>query len=150
MPKNSLSTVTPELILKRVARGDLLREIGADYNCDHSAISHYVKANIDSVTWQQAKEHAIEARLERTLAEMESAPDMLTLARSRESARLWCWRAEREHPHRWGVRQQITHIQASYSDVLRSIDAETVVEQQQTDQQLISDTTDSVDNDASS
>lgn len=103
-----LAGVRPETILQRIADGDLLRQVAKDYGCTRSAVSHYIRAHVPADIWQDVRQLSIAARLDRSADELESAADPLTLARARESLRLWMWRAEREFPAQWGQRQQLT------------------------------------------
>jgi hypothetical protein len=104
-----LGNVDPQVVLDRVASGDLLREIAADYGCSHPAVSVWIRKRVPPQVWDRVREMSIASRLERSNVAMETADDAITLARARESARLWMWRAEREHPTLYGQRQQITH-----------------------------------------
>lgn len=94
-----LASVDPKVILERVAAGDMLREIAKDYGVTQPAVSHYIKAHVDPDVWRRVRDMSIAARLEKTAEDLERADDPLMLARARESARLWMWRAEREHGH---------------------------------------------------
>jgi hypothetical protein len=55
--------------------------------------------------WLAVKEHGIAARLEQSTIDIENAADQLELSRAREAARIWMWRAEREHA-RWAAKPQ--------------------------------------------
>lgn len=104
-----ISKANPQDILDRVAAGELLRDIAKDYGCTQPAVSWFVAKHVPKDVWAQVREQSIAARLEQSTHDMEVAEDALMLARARESARLWMWRAERELPHLYGQRQQITH-----------------------------------------
>ena len=101
-----LTGVDPQVIMQRVAEGELLREIAKDYGVSRSAVSHYIAKHAERQQWMQVREHSIAARLEQAQAELEQAPDQLTLARAREVARLWMWRAEREFGHIYQAKPQ--------------------------------------------
>ena len=117
---DKLVGVDPQVILDRIAKGELMRHIAEDYGCVVQTVSEYVKRNVDSETWAQVREHSIASRLEQSSHEIEQAQDQLELARAREQARLWMWRAERELPHLYGQRTQITHeIGPDLGDMLR-------------------------------
>jgi hypothetical protein len=104
-----ISQANPQDILDRVAAGELLRDIAKDYGCSQPAVSWFISKRVPKETWAQVREQSIAARLEQSTHDMDVAQDALMLARARESARLWMWRAERELPHLYGQRQQITH-----------------------------------------
>jgi len=112
---HGLRGVDPQVIMQRVAEGELLREIAKDYGVSRSAVSHYIAQHAPKEQWAQVRETSIAARLEQSAEDMERAPDQLTLARARESARLWMWRAERELPHLYGAKPS-TAIQVNGSD----------------------------------
>lgn len=103
---DKLVGVDPQIILDRVAKGELMRDIALDYDCVVQTVSEYVKRTVDSETWAQVREHSIHARLEQSSHEIAQAADQLELARAREQARLWMWRAEREFPHLYATRAQ--------------------------------------------
>jgi hypothetical protein len=112
---DKLVGVDPQIILDRVAQGDMLREIAADYGCVPQTVSMFILRHVEPDVWNEVKEQSIHARLEKSAEAMETAPDQLELARARESARLWMWRAEREHPHRWGSKPS-TAVQINGQD----------------------------------
>lgn len=107
---DKLVTVDPQIIIDRVAQGDLLREIAKDYGCAFQTVSEFIKRNVDPKVWASVREHSVAARLEKSTEQIETAPDQLELARARESARLWMWRAERELPHLYGIQKQQLNI----------------------------------------
>ena len=116
-----LSGVDPQVIMQRVAEGELLRDIAKDYGVSRSAVSHHIAKHVPADGWKQVREASIAARLEQSCEAMEVAHDALTLARARESARLWMWRAERELPHLYGQRTQVTHeVGPDLGDLLRT------------------------------
>lgn len=99
--------IDPQVILDRIAAGALQREIAAELGVERPAISWYIAKHVDPARWATVKRESMHSRLEQSAQDMEGANDALTLARARESARLWMWRAEREHPDVWGAKQQI-------------------------------------------
>ena len=104
-----LAGVDPQALLDRIAAGELLREVGESYGVSQPAVSQYIAKHVPKDVWARVRELSIAARLERSTQDMELAADPLILARARESARLWMWRAERELPHLYGQRTQVTH-----------------------------------------
>lgn len=105
-PKDAgkLAGVDPQTIIDRIAAGALQREIAAEYGVTQPAIHFHITKHTDPDVWDQARKRSIASRLEKAVEDMEVAADPLMLARARESARLWMWRAEREHPDTWGQR----------------------------------------------
>jgi hypothetical protein len=117
---HKLANADPQVILDRIAAGELLREIADEFGCSQPAVSQFIAKRVPKAVWARVRELSIAARLERSTQEMEQAEDQLMLARARESARLWMWRAERELPHLYGQRQQITHeVGNDLGDLLR-------------------------------
>jgi hypothetical protein len=114
--------IDPQVILDRIAAGALQREIAAELGVERPAISWYIAKHVDPARWATVKRESIQSRLEQSARDMDAAGDALTLARARESARLWMWRAEREHPDVWGAKQQVDMRVATVdlSDRLRS------------------------------
>lgn len=96
--------IDPQLILDRIAAGAMQREIAAELGVERPAISWYIAKTVDPAKWATVKRESMHSRLEKAVDDMDGARDPLTLARARESARLWMWRAEREHPDIWGAR----------------------------------------------
>jgi hypothetical protein len=96
---DKLVGVDPQIILDRVAKGELLREIAEDYGCTRSAVSMFIGREVPKEQWTQVREESIAARIESSTQQIEQAADQLSLARAREAARLWMWRAEREFGH---------------------------------------------------
>lgn len=117
---NGLRGVDPNIIMQRVAEGELLRDIAKDYGVSRTAVSMHITRHGNSEAWKVVREQSIAARLEGAIAETDEATDVVTLARARDKAKLWMWRAERELPHLYGQRQQITHdIGPDLGDLLR-------------------------------
>jgi hypothetical protein len=96
---DKLVGVDPQIILDRVAKGELLREIAEDYGCSRSAVSMFIGREVPKEEWMAIREESIAARIENSTQQIEQATDQLSLARAREAARLWMWRAEREFGH---------------------------------------------------
>lgn len=102
--KAKLANVDVQALLDRVAAGELLREIAADYGCSTPAVHYHIQKRVTPEEWADVKQIAMANRLEKSAEDMETAADPLNLARARESARLWMWRAERELPAIYGAR----------------------------------------------
>lgn len=93
-------------IIARIASGELMRDVAQSLGVTPAVISQYLASDPE---YQQAKEQGIEQQLERWQNEIEKADSPLNLARAREAFRAASWRGEREHPRRWGQKQEITH-----------------------------------------
>ena len=103
LPK--LAGADPQDILDQVADGALLRDIAASLGVGQPAISNYMARHVSKNVWNEVREQSMEARLEKAEQMLtDERSDAVMLARAREAARLWMWRAEREFPHRWGAR----------------------------------------------
>lgn len=93
-----------DTILRRVASGEYATKVSESLGLERSTVSQALRNDPD---YQAAKELGMECRLDDALALIEQAGDDINLARAREIlARRLEWRAEREHPHRWGQREQ--------------------------------------------
>jgi predicted transcriptional regulator len=101
----SVAVEQRDLIIAHIAAGRLLRDVARDLGVTPQAISSYLSQDPE---YQAAKESGIEQQLERWQWEMERANDPLNLARAREAFRAASWRGEREHPRRWGQKQEVT------------------------------------------
>ena len=125
---HKLASADPIAIAERIAEGALQREIAEEYGVTRQAIGYLLSKHIPEDIWASIRRASIGARLERSCEDMERADDALALARARESARLWMWRAEREHPEVWGAKQQVDMrvTTTDLSDRLRAAKARTV------------------------
>jgi hypothetical protein len=108
--------------MSRLASGELLRDIASSLDVSPAAISQVLSKDPQYLA---ARESGIEQQLEQWQACIEHAQDPLNLARGREAFRAAAWRGEREFPHRWGAKQEVT------VDVRVTIDS-TVLEQANT------------------
>lgn len=95
-----------ELIIAKVASGTLMRDVAAELGVSAAVISQYLASDPE---YQKAKESGIEQQLEYWQSMIETADSPLNLARAREAFRAASWRGEREHPRRWGQKQEIAH-----------------------------------------
>jgi len=107
-----------EEIIERVATGAYLVDIAAQFGIQPPAISKHLAADPE---YQAAREIALEVRLEQREAELETAPGTAPeISRASALVRQAQWRCEREAPHRWGQRTQLTvEIGPDLADVLR-------------------------------
>lgn len=104
----ALKAIDPSQILNRVASGEYVPAIAQELGVSKQALSQFL-AKHDKDSYLAARETAAEIRLDDAMMAIEQATDPLDLARARERFRAVAWRAEREHPGRWGQRQQVTH-----------------------------------------
>jgi hypothetical protein len=89
-------------ILKRVAKGDKIADIGKTYNVSHAAIS---KQLLKDPEWIDARMSGALARIEHWEEEVEAinaGSSQVELGRAKEMLSHSRWRAEREFPSQWG------------------------------------------------
>jgi len=89
-------------ILKRVAKGDKIADIGKTYGVSHAAIS---KQLLKDPEWIDARMSGALARIEYWEQEIEAIKEgtsMVMLGRAKEMLSHARWRAEREFPSQWG------------------------------------------------
>ena len=89
-------------ILKRVAKGDKIADIGKTYNVSHAAIS---KQHLKDLEWVEARMSGALARIEHWEEEVEAinaGSSQVELGRAKEMLSHSRWRAEREFPSQWG------------------------------------------------
>lgn len=85
-----------ELILERLAKGDLVKDIAADLGIHRQNISSALAAD---PAYKAAQAEAIEARLEQAESDLMRSEDGLALGKNREILSHARWRAERMLPH---------------------------------------------------
>lgn len=103
-----LAGIDIDNILDRIASGDYAAHIARELGVCKAALHYKLR---DDPNYQSAREIGTEIRLDHWLAGIEEAADDgdLNLARAKEVAlRRLEWRAEREFPHRWGAKQQMS------------------------------------------
>ena len=89
-------------ILKRVAKGDKIADIGKTNNVSHAAIS---KQLLKDLEWVEARMSGALARIEHWEKEVEKIDpntNQVMLGRAKEMLSHARWRAEREFPSQWG------------------------------------------------
>jgi len=89
-------------ILKRVAKGDKIADIGKAYNVSQQAIS---KQLLNDPEWIDARMSGALARIEYWEKEIETINEgtsQVMLGRAKELLAHARWRAEREFPSQWG------------------------------------------------
>ncbi len=89
-------------ILKRVAKGDKLADIGKTYKVSHAAISKQLSSDPEYI---EARMSGALARIEYWEKEVEAinaGSSQVELGRAKEMLSHHRWRAEREFPSQWG------------------------------------------------
>mgnify|MGYP001605672671 CR=1 FL=1 len=95
-----------EQILQSIAAGQRLTDIAASLGLKtHSAIVNRLGNDPEYII---ARETGAEARLEARERDLEGAMESVTVARADKLLGHARWRCEREFPHRWGAKQQLT------------------------------------------
>lgn len=105
----SIVLANRDSIIQRLERGDRLTDIAKDLGLtSHAAISMRLSKDPE---YQAARIASLASRLDQRESEMEAAQDFVTVARTRELLSHARWRAEREAPQVWGVKQEtvVTH-----------------------------------------
>lgn len=110
----ALATVDKQSILERIAAGEYVPAIAESIGVSKQALAQSL-ARWDRDAYLAARETAAEIRLDEAAMAIEAARDQVDLARARERFRAVAWRAEREHPARWGTRPA-TAIQVNGAD----------------------------------
>ncbi len=89
-------------ILKRVANGDKIADIGKTYKVSHAAISKQLSNDPE---WIEARQVGALSRIEFWEKEVEAinaGSSQVELGRAKEMLSHARWRAEREFPSQWG------------------------------------------------
>jgi hypothetical protein len=97
-------------ILKRVAAGDKITDIGKSYGVTQQAIS---KQLLKDPEWVEARMSGTLARIEHWEKEIEAINEgtsQVVLGRAREMLSHARWRAEREFPSQWGSQKMNINI----------------------------------------
>ena len=102
----ALAIVHREEIIEKLSQGKFLKNVAAELNTTPSVISDVLHSD---PVYKKARKIGAEVRLSEQYQAIESAPDMLSVARAREGFRAAAWFAEREFPETWGQKQEITH-----------------------------------------
>lgn len=99
--QGALANVDRAAILERIAAGEYVPAIAESIGVSKQALAKSL-ARWDKDAYLSARETAAELRLDDAMLELRAARDPVDLARAREVFRAVAWRAEREHPGRWG------------------------------------------------
>jgi len=98
----AIAVLNKEEILKRVAKGDKIADIGKTYGVSQQAIS---KQLLSDPEWIEARMSGTLARIEYWEKEIEAINEgtpQVVLGRAREMLAHARWRAEKEFPSQWG------------------------------------------------
>ena len=96
-----------DVVLDAIRSGMRLTDVAASLGLKtHGAITNSFRDDPEYLT---AREIGAESKMEIRERELEAAEDSVAVARARELLSHARWRAEREHPTRWGQRQQVEH-----------------------------------------
>ncbi len=98
----AIAVLHKDEILKRVADGDKITDIGKSYNVSQQAIS---KQLLKDPEWVEARMSGALARIEYWEKEVEAinaGSSQVELGRAKEMLSHARWRAEREFPSQWG------------------------------------------------
>jgi hypothetical protein len=112
--QGALANINRAHILDRIAAGEYVPALAQELGVSKQALAQSL-ARYDKDAYQAAREIAAEIRLDEATMAIEQAADTVDLARARERFRAVAWRAEREHPHRWGAKPS-TAVQINGSD----------------------------------
>jgi len=112
--RGSIVLSNAENIIRQVADGLMLKDIGAQYGIKPATISDQLSKY---PVYQRARMIGAEMRLEKNYGEIESAEDALDVTRARESFRAASWLAEREFPERWGNKASQTVVNVQQNNV---------------------------------
>lgn len=100
----ALADLDVNATLERIANGAITQQIAHELNVHHSNLYRKLAQHPE---YQAARECGMEARLDNAELAIQSS-DERTLPRAREMFRAVAWRAEREHPARWGAKQELS------------------------------------------
>jgi len=98
----AIAVLHKEEILKRVAAGDKIADIGKTYKVSHAAISKQLSNDPE---WIEARKVGTLSRIEFWEKEVEAinaGSSQVELGRAKEMLAHARWRAEREFPSQWG------------------------------------------------
>jgi len=129
----AIAVLHKDEILKRVAAGDKIADIGKSYGVTQQAIS---KQLLTDPEWIDARMSGALARIEHWEKEIEAINEgtsQVMLGRAREMISHARWRAEREFPSQWGGHKLNINIgersATPTSDALLEKDAKALVAQ---------------------
>ena len=122
-----LSTTTPKSVIERYLAGENSTQIAATLNVTRQGLAFWMRKHAEE-DWREAQIIQAVERKEEAEAELETAPDALSLARARERLRSAQWDLERVFSRIFGQKQEVTHTVAP----ILTINTAPVAIQQQT------------------
>lgn len=101
--QDKLDAIGSEKIALRISDGETYREIAASAGVSLGVLCHWIEANPErSQACARAREVSAQAFEERAQEEIEGARDQFELAKAKELAVHWRWRAKAVNPRRYG------------------------------------------------
>jgi|SRR3990167_3381351 len=110
-----LADIETEDLLDRIANGDWPANIARELEVSRPALHYKISGHPE---YQLCREIGMEIRLDDGLGKVQLAPDLNSARMEEVKLRRLEWRAEREFPHRWGVKQVINVIPISMDAAL--------------------------------
>ena len=107
MPQSQAVATHRDVILARLAQGDLVRDIAQDLGINRVSISQALAKDPD---YKAAQIEAVEARLEQAEADLRAAHDGLSLGKHRELLSHARWRAAVTVPHIYAPPKQSVQV----------------------------------------
>jgi len=98
----AIAILHKEEILKRVAAGDKISDIGKAYNVSHAAISKQLSSDPEYIDARMSGALARIEYWEQKIEAIKEGTSMVMLGRAKEMLSHARWRAEREFPSQWG------------------------------------------------
>jgi hypothetical protein len=101
--QDKLDAIGSEQIALRIANGETYREIAASAGVSLGLLCHWIEADDERRhACARAREVSAQAFEERAQEEIEGAQDQFELAKAKELAVHWRWRAKAVNPRRYG------------------------------------------------
>lgn len=100
----ALADHNPDALIERIYNGEVPAHIATELGVHKCSIYRHLA---DHPEYVKAREIGMAVRLDDAEHDVTTA-DERTLPRAREAWRCVTWRAEREHPAKWGQRNQVT------------------------------------------
>jgi hypothetical protein len=104
-PTTALAAIDADALIDRISDGAFLRDLSKETGIDKRRLSERLRKH---PAYQSAKETSIEVQLDDAQLALQLARETADIARAREMFRAAAWRAEREFPHRWGAKTQVS------------------------------------------
>ena len=121
---NVLALVDRDELIERIANGAIPSHIADELGVHKSSVSRLLS---DHPEYVKARSTGMEIRLDDAENAVATA-DERNLPRAREMWRVITWRAEREHPARWGAKSE-TKVDQSITVIIASNDRAVALQQ---------------------